>query len=136
MNIDKFKHQHTKIFNCIDMLRQYAGAGIVENARHIAKTVVSMSSVIKLHLAVEDTLLYPALRDSHDSTLAQMGDQFQKEMKTIAANYDDFVRRWNTANNVARDPEGFRRDANRVLKMLHGRIRREDMEFYPGIEAL
>lgn len=136
MNIDKFKHQHVKIFNGIDMLRQYAQAGIAENARHIAQTVVSMSSVIKLHLAVEDTLLYPALRDSRDGMLARMGDQFQEEMKAIAASYDEFVRRWNTAANVARDPEGFRKDANRVLKLLHGRIRKEDREFYPGIEAL
>lgn len=136
MNIDKFKHQHETIFECIATLRQYAVAGIARNAAEIAEMVVSMSSVIKLHLAVEDSLLYPALRNGGSSALARMGDQFQAEMKTIAASYEKFVRRWNTAGNVARDPEGFRADANRVLKMLHGRIRREDREFYPEIEAV
>ncbi|RZI43311.1 hemerythrin domain-containing protein [Herbaspirillum sp. HC18] len=136
MNIDKFKNQHEKIYECIDALRRYATAGVTENAREIAKAVVAMSSVIKLHLAVEDTVLYPALRHSESSSLARLGDQFQDEMKAIANSYDGFVRRWNTAGNVAKDPEGFRADANRVLKTLYGRIRREDRDFYPEIEAL
>lgn len=135
MNIDKFKHQHTKIYDCIATLRHYAGAGIGEHAREIASMVVAMSSVIKLHLVVEDTVLYPALRDSRSSVLSRLGNQFQSEMKSIAAQYEEFVRRWNTAAKVERDPEGFRADANVVLKMLHGRIRREDVEFYPTIEA-
>lgn len=135
MNIDKFKHQHEKIYDCIGTLRHYAAAGIAENAREIAGTVVAMSSVIKLHLVVEDTVLYPALQKSSDATLSRMGIQFQAEMKSIAAKYEAFVHRWNTAGKVAQDPEGFRSDANQVLKMLHGRIRREDVEFYPEIEA-
>jgi hypothetical protein len=135
MNIDKFKHQHVKIFDCIATLRHYAAAGIVEHAREIAGTVVSMSSVIKLHLVVEDTVLYPALRNSSNAVLSRMGMQFQSEMKTIADKYEAFVHRWNTSAKVAQDPEGFRADANQVLKILHGRIRREDREFYPEIEA-
>lgn len=133
MNIDKFKHQHVKIFGCIDTLRLYAASGIKEHAKEIASAVVAMSSVIKLHLTVEDTVLYPALRTS---TVARMGDAFQTEMKVIAKNYEEFARRWNTASNVEQDPEGFRKDANTVLKMLHARIKKEDKDFYPAVEAI
>lgn len=136
MNIDKFKHQHEKIYDCINSLRHHAAAGIAENARAIASSIVSMSSLVKLHLAVEDTVLYPALKNSGSSTISRKGEQFQSEMKTIADKYQEFARRWNTAENVAHNPEGFRADANRVLKVLHERIRREDREFYPEIEAL
>lgn len=136
MNIDKFKHQHEKIFDAIHALRHYALLGIAENAREIAKTIVGMSSVIKLHLAVEDTVLYPALRQSENSLVSRMGAQYQSEMKAIAESYDAFARRWNTATSVARDPAGFRTEANRVLKILHGRICKEDREFYPAIEML
>lgn len=136
MNIDKFKHQHEKIFGCINTLRLYAASGIKEHAREIAAAVVSMSSIIKLHLTVEDTVLYPALRTSKVGTIARMGDEFQSEMKVIAKSYEDFARRWNTAANVAQDPEGFRRDANTVLKMLHARIKKEDRDFYPAVEAV
>ena len=34
------------------------------------------------------------------------------------------------------DEQGFRDDANRVLRMVHERMQRENREFYPRIEAL
>jgi ribosome-associated translation inhibitor RaiA len=136
MNIDKFKHQHVEIFQLIQTLRQHSLSGIVENAREIARGVVSMSSVIKLHLSVEDTILYPALRSSNSKSIAKLGDQYQEEMKMIARSYEEFARRWNTAANVAKDPEGFRSEANVVLKKLHARIRQEDTNFYPAIESI
>lgn len=136
MNIDKFKSQHLKIFECIRLLRQLAQAGVAGNAQEIARTVVTMSSLIKLHLSVEDTVLYPALRTGRSSSLTRMGEEYQEDMKAVAKGYDAFARKWNTAAHVAQDPDGFRVDANTVLKRLHARIRQEDMEFYPAIEAI
>lgn len=136
MNIDKFKHQHVKIYECINTLREHALSGVVENAREIARAVVSMSSLIKLHLSVEDTVLYPALRSSTSRSIAKLGDQYQEDMKVIARNYEEFARKWNTAANVANNPDGFRADANIVLKRLHARIRQEDLNFYPAIESI
>jgi len=36
---------------------------------------------------------------------------------------------------VRRDEQGFRDDANRVLRMVHERMQRENRDFYPRIEA-
>ena len=85
MNIDKFKHQHVDILECIAALRRATQAGIAANAADIARLIVSMSSSIKLHLAVEDQVLYPALRNGADARLATMGQKFQNEMGAIAA---------------------------------------------------
>jgi hemerythrin-like domain-containing protein len=134
MNIDKFKQQHREIISCISTLRALAKSGIRDNAAEISKLIIAMSSTIKLHLAVEDNLLYPALQESKNSALAKMGKRFQDEMESIAAAYLDFARRWNTAGTVSGNPEGFRSDANNVLKVLHERMRKEDTDFYPVIE--
>lgn len=136
MNIDKFKQQHIEIIECISDLRKLSRNGISENAAEISQLIISMSSMIKLHLAVEDNILYPALKASSNSPLAKMGEKFQDEMGSIAFAYLSFARRWNTAANLRQNPEGFRTDANKVLKMLHDRMRQEDTEFYPAIEAL
>lgn len=136
MNIDKFKKQHIAIIDCVTRLRHYTKAGISENATEIAQLIISMSSLIKLHLAVEDNVLYPALLAGKNTRLASLGKQFQEEMGVIAVTYLDFVKRWNTAANVSNNPEGFRSDANRVLKILYARMQRENTEFYPAIEAL
>lgn len=136
MNIDKFKRQHVEIIGCIAALRKASQAGIRENAEEIARLIISMSSIIKLHLAVEDQVLYPALRNGNNAVLARMGTKFQNEMGTIATAYMVFAERWNHADKVSRDPDGFRSDANSVLKTVHARMQKEDSVFYPAIEAL
>ncbi len=80
MNIEKFKHQHVDILSRIDQLRSLTHAGVEVNAAAIAQGIISFSSLIKLHLAVEDKALYPALQRSGDATLARLGQQFQDDM--------------------------------------------------------
>ncbi len=135
MNIDRFKHEHEDILAQIDTLRALSHAGPAQHAGAIAQAIVAMSSTIRLHLAVEDRLLYPALQTAGDAALARLGARFQHEMGEIAGGYVEFARRWNTAERVAADPEGFRAEANVALRSVYERMRREDREFYPRIEA-
>lgn len=134
MNIDKFKHQHLDILRSIDLLRQLTHAGVERNAAEIAQRIIAMSSTIKLHLAVEDQALYPALQRSGNASLARMGRQYQSDMGPIASAYDAFARRWNTADGVRRDAQGFRNEANVVLRRVFERMQRENHDFYPRIE--
>jgi iron-sulfur cluster repair protein YtfE (RIC family) len=135
MNIDKFKLQHVEILNCIAALRSLVKSGIHDHAAEISQAIIAMSSTIKLHLAVEDKILYPALEGTNNVALARMGKRFQDEMTSIASSYLAFARRWNTPSTVSQNPEGFRTDANSVLKVLYDRMRREDTDFYPAVEA-
>ena len=135
MNIDKFKYQHADIMSNISALRRLAQAGVAQNAADIARLIVSMSSTIKLHLAVEDHALYPALQRGDNPELARMGQQYKTDMGPIAQAYEAFARRWNRADSVLHDEQAFRDDANRVLRMVHERMQRENRDFYPRIEA-
>ncbi|ASY79354.1 hemerythrin [Pectobacterium polaris] len=135
MNIDKFKHQHNEILESIDTLRQLSRAGVTENATDIARAIVAMSSTIKLHLSAEDRVLYPSLQSSGDEQLTKMSQHYQNEMQTIAADYDAFSRRWNTASQLMGHDRDFRADANNVLRKVYERMQRENHDFYPRIET-
>jgi hypothetical protein len=135
MNIDKFKHQHIDILSDIATLRKLVQSGIANAAPAIAARIVSMSGVIKLHLAVEDRVLYPSLEASGDPELARLSRQYQGEMEGIAASYLAFAAKWNTPRLLELQPEVFRTEANQVLKTLYERMKREDRVFYPAIEA-
>lgn len=106
------------------------------HAQEIAQTVISMSSVIKVHLSAEDQFLYPYLEKVNDQKLKTMSVNFQREMADIVAEYEKFSRRWNTANKLINCDEAFRRDANVVLRKVHERMQREDHNFYPLVEQL
>ncbi|HAP25994.1 MULTISPECIES: hemerythrin domain-containing protein [Achromobacter] len=136
MNIDKFKQQHVDILEGIAALRKLALAGVARNAAEIAQGIVAMSATIKLHLAVEDRALYPAVARSADAELARKGREFQEEMDAIAAAYEGFAKRWNNARNLELDERGFRDDANTVLRRVHERMQRENRDLYPRIEAM
>lgn len=136
MEIDRLKHQHMQILDGISELRKLAHAGIKEHAQEIAKHITALSSVVKLHLAIEDRILYPALQSGNNTTLASMSKTYQDDMKGIASAYIAFSRHWGKADVVAQQPEQFRTEANLVLKTLFTRVRKENAEFYPAIEAL
>ena len=136
MDIDRFKDQHVEILQGIANLRKLAHAGVQENARNIARQVVSLSEVVKLHLAIEDRILYPALQQANDTRLASMGQAYQHDMKGIANAYIAFSRRWSSAEAVASQADQFRTEANTVLKTVHARMQKENTEFYPAIEML
>lgn len=91
-----------------------------------------MSASIKLHLAVEDRVVYPALANSGRPELAAMGRFYQEEMGGLAQAYTEFAGRWNLPNRVAADPAGFRKEANAVFKALFLRAKREESELYPA----
>lgn len=135
MNIDKFKHQHLDILGAIAALRTLVQTGIVEHAADISQRIIGMSGIIKLHLAVEDKLLYPALEASGDAVLARMSRLYRSEMDGISGAYLAFAAKWNTPRLLSEQPEIFRDEANHVLRTLYERMKKEDREFYPAIEA-
>lgn len=95
-----------------------------------------MSATIKLHLAAEDHALYPSLQRQGDPELTRMGQACQQEMSGIAGAYDSFSRRWNHPAHLSHDADGFRRDANEVLRRVYERMQRENRQFYPRVAAL
>lgn len=136
MDIQRFKHQHEDILRRIADLRNLVHQGIEANAQHIARQIHELGTVVKLHLAVEDRILYPAVRRAADARISAMGETYQEEMKGIANAYIRFTSKWSDAARLAAEPEGFRAEANTVLKTVYERMVRENHEFYPAIEAM
>lgn len=134
MNIDKFKQDHVSIFRNITDLRNLIRGGISQNSGEITQKIISISSMIKLHLAAEDRTLYPMLLNSNNAEIAKAGKNFQAEMDGIAVAYMEFSRKWNLDSRIANNPEEFREEANNVFRNLHQRITHENKVLYPLAE--
>ena len=136
MNLERFETQHDAILHGIGELRRLSQQGIAANAGAIARALVKVSATIKLHLAAEDRVLYPSAQRSGDSELARLAQRYQHDMGPIAAEFEAFARRWNTAAPLQARAEEFRREANAVLRMVWERMHRENREFYPRLQTL
>jgi len=136
MNIDRFKHHHVEILSGIATLRKLTHQGVADHAVDIAHELKALAQVVTQHLAIEDRILYPSLERSGDAHMAGMSRAYQNDMPGIASAFINFARRWSNATLLTKDPDGFRADANVVLKNVHTRMVRENREFYPAIEAM
>jgi iron-sulfur cluster repair protein YtfE (RIC family) len=136
MDIEQFKREHADLLSAVTALRELVQSGVQEHAQAILGQLVTMSATIKLHLAAEDRVLYPALASAADLQAAETGKRFQDEMGDLAQVYAAFASRWNLAAKISKDPDGFRSDANNVFKALHLRVQRENRELYPLAERL
>lgn len=136
MNVERFQQDHLAIAGKVSDLRALVHSSVVANAEAIAKMIIDMSTAIKLHLAAEDRMLYPALLNSAHADIVRIGNAFRTEMGGIADAYLAFSRQWNTAKAIAAKPEDFRSQANQVFKALHERIQRENKELYPAAERI
>ncbi|CAM5790271.1 hemerythrin domain-containing protein [Castellaniella caeni] len=136
MNIDRFKNHHVEILSGIATLRKLTHQGVADYAVDIAHELKALAQVVTQHLAIEDRILYPSLERSGDDHMARMSRAYQDDMQGIATSFINFARRWSNATLLTKDPDGFRADANTVLKSVHTRMVRENHEFYPAIEAM
>ncbi|WP_397476071.1 hemerythrin domain-containing protein [Pusillimonas sp.] len=136
MDILRFKTQHAEILEGINELRRLSHAGVSANAAAIAQRMTELSSLVNRHLAVEDRILYPAVQNSPDPKIADMGKAYQEEMTGIANAYIAFSRRWSAVASLRNDPDGFKQAANTVLRTVYERLQKENREFYPAVEAM
>ena len=136
MNTSSIRSDHEALYASMDELRRLLATGVAESADALFVELRKLSATIKLHLAIEDRMLYPALANASDLQVAAVGKRFQHEMGGLAAAYEDFVTRWDSAAGIAAAPERFEREAAGVLDALHARIQHEDRELLPLAESL
>lgn len=136
MDIQHYRQQHDEILGHVAGLRGLIARGIGTHADAIAGALAAMNATVRLHLASEDSVLYPTLRASSHPDVAELGERFRVEMVGIAGAYGGFIGRWRSGAHIASSPEEFRDEADAVFNALHQRIRREDRELYPVAERL
>jgi hypothetical protein len=126
MQIGKFKHQHGDIKRRIAELRDLARAGADTHAEAIAQGIVAMSALIGCtwrwrtrcctrRCRPTARAIWPGWRGTTRATWCR------------SLRPTTFARRWNTSQRV-RGCQGFRDDANLVLRKLHERMLRR-----PGV---
>lgn len=134
MNIDKYKSDHVEIMRLVTDAKTLVLGGADKQPAAIAQKIVAISSIIKLHLAIEDQVLYPALKRSVSTQVARTATRFQNEMGPLAADFSAFARRWNTEARIRTEPVTMRSEAMAILDRIHRRMQQENRELYPLAE--
>ena len=85
-----------------------------------------------LHLANEDKLLYPKLKNGSDAVAARLAERFSDDMGGLAATYNAYVAKW-SATRIEAEWPAFCTETQAIVAALSDRIAREERELYRHI---
>lgn len=105
-------------------------------AVEITLMLARLTGILRIHLALEDEILYPALRNATDAETARTAERYWQEMGGLSHAFLDFVDRWKRADALLTDQQAFRAESTYVFAALADRIEREHSEIYPMAERL
>ncbi len=128
---ESFRQHHAEVRDLagridaqLDLVRITADAGPT------ATLLRALFGKFGVHLAIEDSTLYPRMIDHADPRLRQTAARFQREMGGLKEQFDGFRSRWPGPTAISHDPKAFIDEARAILTVLRRRISREDAELY------
>ncbi len=134
---DRLRQQHDLATIMTDHLRDLVRRHRPgDNAIEIATQLARLLSVLRIHLAEEDELLYPALIATNDGIAVALAERYRVEMGSLAWDVEEFMRHWSSSAVIAQRFEAFESDLDRMLGALVARIDRENFSLYPIADAL
>jgi hypothetical protein len=133
--IDRYRQQHAEIMRLATELgKQLVPTKLALDAAGARKILSELSGKIIVHLAAEDTVLYPQLLKSKDSSTQALAKRFADEMGALAQTFKAYAVRWGVEKEIQSKPDAFANETRAIIKALSDRIRRENSELYPLAE--
>ena len=100
----------------------------------VASVVRDLFGKFSVHLAIEDSTLYPKYVVHDDTRLRQMALSFQTEMGDLSKRFDAYKHAWAGPLAIGRDPAAFVAATREMLALLKARVRREEDSLYDLID--
>jgi hemerythrin-like domain-containing protein len=133
----RLRQQHAELKDGVRKLEALLSPDrLTREAAAAREALGKISGLLKVHLAVEDTALYPRLRAHGDAKVRQAAERFASEMGGLKEAFTKYVATWPSAEAVEKNAAGFVRDTRAVFDALAKRVAREESELYPLLDAM
>ena len=126
MNMDLYITKHRIIQDYLHQLTTLINGTLDRaNATLIAELINKTTGVLNMHLASEDSFVYPKLLESSDTRVRSITQRYMDEMTKIADAYLAFHKKYNTPSKILADTDD-------VLSLM---LRRRTVLLYPVPKA-
>lgn len=132
----RFRRQHDELLTIAKELTQLLDTRtLAADATPARKVLATFTGKLRIHAAMEDEALYPRLLACADVAIASKAATLRAEVGPLYQQFFAFLSRWSTAELIQGDPEAFGRETMQELYRLGKRMKRENMELYPLVDA-
>ena len=133
----RFSRQHAELIDLAkELLKQLDTRTLARDARPARRALAAFSGRLRVHAAMEQDALYPRLLSSTDQQVAGKAQALLAEVGDIYQSFFEHLARFPDAPSIEREPEHFSRETMQFLHRLRLRMKRENDELYPLVEAL
>ena len=132
-----FITQHKELVEVVTAISEHLEIEkIKETAEDVRSLLSKLSGKIKIHLVMEDKVLYPYLLKSTDEKIVELTKKYISEMGNIKTAFGEYSTKWANPMDIKNDPESFISETKGVFKVLAERIGKENNELYPLVDKL
>ena len=127
------QRQHAELLELCKTFRSLLDDDLTLKAAELRSTISKTAGVLRLHLAMEDEVFYPELKQSDSQPIKEATELLSAEMLQLRERFADFLSRWATTSAIAAAPEAFKEAALTLLDILEARIALEESQIFTRV---
>jgi hypothetical protein len=136
-NTERYRGQHAEIMRLAsDLKRRLIPASLAADCAPVHTILGQLGGKLFVHLAAEDSVLYPKLLRSPDTTIREVAQDFVDEMQPISKAFKAYAIRWGTSRAIQSDVQGFITETRKILAALDERMRCEHTDLYALVDQM
>lgn len=131
MITDNYVEQHQEIMSIISSIKSKLDTlKLSQNATDIEMLLAELSGKVKVHLAMEDKILYPKLLASDNSDIVNTAKAFLAEIGQLGDTFVSYINKWNSSIKIQEDPKSFVSHTSEIIHAIENRIEKEDEQLF------
>ncbi|MFZ2958599.1 MAG: hemerythrin domain-containing protein [Candidatus Ozemobacteraceae bacterium] len=129
---EQYQEQHHEILALMtEALERLHGVMERNDSIEMLRKLSILAEKIRLHLAQEDQLLYPALFRHPNSEVRETAQRYLTSMGNLNETFQEYLHRWNVPEKICQEPQDFIQKTKVVFDALAKRILSEEANLYP-----
>jgi len=134
---ENLQRQHKELLEEAKQISKYLEPRTLsKNAAEVHILLSKMAGKLKIHLEMEDKVLYPALLKYPDEKIQKLTQKYLNEIGNIADTFKKYLAKWPQKMSIQLNPVEFIEETQEIFKVLYQRINKEDNELFPLIKDL
>jgi hypothetical protein len=137
LQTDRLRDQHQSATAMIErLLKLSETCDSYDQAYCLALQVAKLASLLRVHFAQEDCVLYATLFDCGDPEVSRIALDYFQELGGLAEKLEMFAFRWCSADTIRAGFASFQPDLAELCTQLSRRIALENAYLYPLAESV
>ncbi|EMJ94622.1 hemerythrin domain-containing protein [Leptospira alstonii] len=130
MNIEFYKVQYAEIQKLLNDIEKRLLGEISEDVDELLHELASFSARLKLHLNLEENLIYPKIKSLQIENTSSLAEDFKGRTIDLKNSFKKYYCNWLLPSSILKNESQFREETEKLIFNLRNRIRKEEIEIY------